>query len=132
MCLGTVYRGKKKREALASLPETMYVWKVVRVWIGEKKYRSQAYHFPSFPFRAGWNKTRPRYLGEGYLVAYHSFRKKSAALWWIERSSGNVRLIRCKVLKKDIVAIGLQRCEYNDCLVIVSTRVWMPKYKKAI
>jgi len=117
MCLGIIYRGKEKREALAKLPESGYYYKSVIE-------RKDGYYPPIMilpgnrPYRVGWNNTKKRYDDAGYALCFHLYRKQKT----------NHNLIRCIIKKKDIVAIGTQFGE----LVIVTKRFWMPKPKKKI
>ena len=121
MCLEIVYRGKQKKEALAKLPESGYYWKSVR-YDGVEYSPGIRRHKPAFV--AGWNETRGCYLGEGYNIAFHLYKNKREADWWTRHDVNGRRTIRCKVNKKDIVAIGEQHG-----LCIVTTRFWCPKPK---
>jgi len=118
MCLHEVYQGTQKKEALAKLPESGYYWKAVNKQKGNYYPHMQA--LPNNrPFKKGWNTTKPKYIGEGYKIAFHLHRTKKGAKGWSANS-----FIRCVVEKKDIVAIGTQ-CG----LTIVATRIWIPKPK---
>ena len=115
MCLDTVYRGKQKKEALAKLPDSGYYWKVVRPFDG--KYYPLVKHLPNNnPFRLGWNRTKSRWVGIGYKTGFHLYKTKEGARGW----AGVI--IRCKVEKRNIIAIGDQ-----EGLCIVTTRFWCPK-----
>lgn len=126
MCLATVLRSKKKKEALAKLPESGYYWKAVRVRSG---LYYPCHQRKNTPFDTGNNETKIRYRGLGYCVAFHLYCNKADALnkvgYWVEQRA----LVRCKVQKKDIVVIG-----YNVIsdfgLTVVTKRFWMPKPKK--
>lgn len=109
MCLSCVYQGKKKAKVLAGLPKSGYYWKVVSE--GEGKYWPYFGHGGAF--KIGWNNVKPRYMGFGYKVGFHAYRYKPL---------GD---IRCKIEKKDIIAIGQQ----HHSLVIVTKRIWIPKPK---
>lgn len=132
MCLDIVYRGKQKKEALAKLPENGVYWKVCKE--GKVNYLSEFSHgLPDrrASFSAGWNKTEPFYPkgSSGYKIAFHAFRcKRDAKLW--AGSSFWLCLVRCKVKKEDIVAIGQQDYGFRKLLTIVTKRIWMPKPKK--
>lgn len=115
MCLGIIYRGKEKREALAKLPKSGYYWK--KVWKKDSGYYPPIMILPgNKPFKIGWNTTKIKYNGEGYALCFHLYKDK------IE----NDNQIRCIIKKKDIVAIGTQ---WGN-LVIVTKRFWMPKPRK--
>ncbi len=129
MCLDTVYRGKQKRDALAKLPESGYYWKAVRTDNG--RYAPTAYFNNSNHFVSGWNTTgTPRW--DGYPLGFHLFRAKNEIKSWanIFGWSNSVKYLRCKVEKKDIVAIGKQHVLSRLIgLCIVTTRFWCPKPK---
>lgn len=139
MCLEVVYRGKKKSEALAKLPESGYYWKVVKdgmldectySWGREGNYYPSIYHDDEKPFKIGWNYTTPKYFKEGYKVAFHLFRSRKQAVNWTGK---NEKTIRCKVEKKDIINIGEQtKGHISPTITIVTKRFWMPKPKKKI
>lgn len=127
MCLEFVYRGKHKKEALAKLPKSGYYWKVVKFY--NSKYYPPIYsEFSSY--KIGWNTTYPKSDYAGYLLAYHIFRTKAGARkmmhWVICYGSQKKAIIRCKVMKKDIINIGIQ----DNSLCVVTKRFWMPKPKK--
>ena len=124
MCLGYVYKGKEKKDALAKLPEMVKCWKVVR------HLRFDQYSPPVFDSKsyvAGWNEVRPKYYHIGYRVAFHAFLKKKQAENWANGGLGQ-KVVQSKTEKKDIVAIGEQCCR----LTIVTKRIWIPKPKKKI
>lgn len=122
MCLDTIYRGKEKREALAKLPESGHYWKVVRV--DNEKYKPPCFSGMGY-YAVGWNKTTRR-GGAEYPVAFHLFPRKIDAKHWLHpKDYPNDKVIRCKVEKKNIIAIGLD--EDNSGLCIVTTRFWCPK-----
>lgn len=139
MCLSHVFRGKKKREELAKLPDTITCWKIVHRQGNQHgsryfpEYRSR--YFPEYRhgsscFLAGWNKTKPfMKYSCGYMIAFHAFRTKKAAKEWMGRFLSNLYVVKCKTRKKDIVAIGEQ---YDNNLCIVTKRIWIPKPKKKI
>ncbi len=114
MCLGIIYRGKQKKEALAKLPESGYYYK-------EVGKRSDGYYPPVMilpgnkPYKVGWNITKLKYENLGYALGFHLWREKKYYLG-----------IRCIIKKKDIVAIGKQW----GSLCIVTKRFWIPKPKK--
>ena len=124
MCLSTVYRGKEKKEALAKLPESGYYWKCVTS-------RGWGYIAPCYGtrYKSGWNYVEAKRGGqEEYPVAFHLFRTKAgliAWLRWVGRDKKD-KIVRCKVEKKDIVAIGKQSSD----LCIVTTRFWCPKPRR--
>ena len=125
MCLSTVYTGEKKKKALAKLPKSGYYWKSV-------KSEGDGYQaiIVGVPFTRGWNVTRMMFHSWRYTIAYHLFRNKSDALSYASEHSEAA--IRCKVEKKDIIAIG-EQVSYllpSAALCIVTTRFWCPKYKK--
>lgn len=114
MCLGIVYTGKEKREALAKLPESGYYWK--KVWKRANGYYPPVMILPgNRPYKVGWNNTKLKYDNEGYALGFHLWRDKG------------VNGVRCVIKKKDIVAIGRQ---WGN-LCIVTKRFWMPKPKTA-
>lgn len=125
MCLGYVYKGKKKKDALAKLPEMVKCWKVVgRFRFNDKQYYSPPI-FDNKHYMVGWNEVRPKYYRVGYRVAFHAFLKKKQAENWANAGLGQ-KVIQSKTEKKDIVAIGEQGCR----LTIVTKRIWIPKPKK--
>lgn len=126
MCLGTIHRGKRKKEALAKLPKMVTCYKVVLKRANQ--YGSK--YFPEMfqrdkPFLVGWNKTEPVSRGEGYWIAYHAFLTKEGAKTWTKEDRR--RIVQCKTAKKDITAIGTQyyKDQYLPCLV--TKRIWIPK-----
>lgn len=133
MCLGTVYKGKEKKDALAKLPKSGYYYKVVKYekfdydnqrksdWFNDGKY--YPIFFDDNPFRSGWNRTEPKYVSVGYKVAFHLFRSYHKAKRWL---GAHEKIIRCIIEKKDIVAIGKQSVDDRSSTV-VTTRFWMPK-----
>lgn len=127
MCLGLVYRGKKKKEVLAKLPEMVTCWKIVQRRGNQhgSKFVPEWYAGNSL-FLAGWNTTKP-FLGYQYKyeIAFHAFRTKKAAEKW-RGDYKHTYLVKCKTRKRDIVAIGKQR----DNLCIVTKRIWIPKPPK--
>ena len=125
MCLSIVYKGKEKKEALAKFPETGYYWKVVTFIDG--KYYPSVYKY-SEPFKTLNVKKKPLYRGMGYNLAFHIFRYKKDAIAW--RGWLDDRVVRCKVKKQDIVAIGTQRIFGMQKLVIVTKRFWCPRPPK--
>lgn len=132
MCLSIVYEGKQKREALAKLPKSGYYWKAVVSSVGARFYRGP---FFGGYYKYGWNKTIPTKgrLISKYLLAYHAFRGKKDALLWIGSRSW-MKLVRCKVERKDIGNIGTQStgslAGKPQVLCIVTKRIWMPKPTK--
>ena len=125
MCLTIIYTGREKKRALAKLPESGYYWKAINKRKG--KYYPICQCLPGGkPFKNGWNQTKYKCIdgGCGDRVAFHLHGTKKAAATW----SGLT--VRCKVDKKDIIAIGEQFGE----LEIVTTRFWIPKprsYKRS-
>ena len=129
MCLNIVYRGKQKKEALAKLPESGYYWKAVRV-------NTKGRYTPLFwnkhkSFRTGSNKTKGCYCGVEYKVAFHLFPNHKEAKVF---AGVSYVIIRCKVKKEDIVALGKQNfypytSDVRQLLTIVTTRFWCPKPK---
>ncbi len=116
MCLVCVYEGKEKKDALAELPKSGYYWKTVKA--RENGYFPILFGLPNLePFKVGWNRTKGKYIGQGYKVAFHLLRSKEAALGW------DGKTVRCVIKKKDIVAIGTQ----GGDLTIVTERFWIPK-----
>ncbi|KKN51507.1 hypothetical protein LCGC14_0621990 [marine sediment metagenome] len=126
MCLDIVYKGKKKKDALAKLPESGYYWKLVV--LRNNKYRPPIYsEYGSY--NIGWNTTTPKSEFESYLLAYHLFCTKSGARSmkrWVPAFYGTKVIVRCKVRRKDIINIGLQ----GKHLTIVTKRIWIPKPRK--
>lgn len=127
MCLDQIYRGKQKREALAKLPESGYYWKVIETELDDRYYPPC---WGNKPYKIGWNKTSKICRIGGYDLAYHIFRSQKSALSYRKIFSPKSRMpylkvIRCKVEKKDIINIGTQ----NKGLCIVTTRFWCPKPK---
>lgn len=117
MCLDIIYQGKQKKEALAKLPESGYYWKTMSVG-ANGRYYPICFALPNQEsYKTGWNKTSPKYIRQGYNVAFHVHRTKEVAKGW----RGTV--IRCIVKKEDIVAIGTQ----NGDICIVTKRIWIPK-----
>ena len=121
MCLTRIYRGNEKKAVLAELPEIGYYWKTFTVR-QNKHYQNK--YFPitqrlpyGKPFKDGWNQCSNNYIGEGYNVAFHLHKTRKDAETWLGKT------VRCKVEKKDIVAVGTQFSEF----VIVTTRIWIPK-----
>ena len=133
MCLTTVYKGKQKRDALAKLPENGYYWKAV--CYEHDKYKPQEM-VGCDAYKIGWNKTKAiKYEYNSYRIAFHIFRnKKDAEEWRIGYNMftrKHIKVVRCKVEKKNIVAIGLQsgvKLRYG--LVILTTRFWCPKPRR--
>ena len=124
MCLSTVYQGKKKKKALAELPKVVKCWKVVGRLRGDRKqYWPPIYDAKSY--KTGWNEVRPSIHYVGYRVAFHAFLNKKQAKNWANAQLGQ-KIIQSKTEKKDIVAIGEQKCR----LCIVTKRIWIPKPKK--
>jgi hypothetical protein len=119
-----VYRGKKKKEFLAKLPEKVVVWKVMEKLDGR--------YYPPFyanrAYQAGKNTTKAICANAGYKVAYHSFRQKHAAELW--NNWPRHKVVRCIVPKKSITAVGTQWIGpvTGSVPVIVSTEIICPKY----
>ena len=126
MCLSVVYRGKKKKEALAALSDSFYCWKVAAVYDRPKRYYSAPIWRARYP--VGWGQTKPSYAGCGYQIAWHFFLKKSDAVWF--RRDHDEEIIRCKVKKRDVVAIGEQTWNCKKLSVIVAEWAWFPRYRK--
>jgi hypothetical protein len=126
MCLGIVYRGKEKKDALAKLPKSGYYWKLVVLF--DNKYIPPIFsEYGSY--KNGWNSTHQKSECAGYFLAYHLFRYKKDAkkmMYWVSAFKKKKVIVRCKVRKKDIINIGRQ----DMGLTIVTTRFWMPKLKK--
>lgn len=126
MCLDIVFRGIRKKEALAVLPDSGYYWKTVNV-------RNEGLYYPVhqrkyIPFDTGNNETKSKRIGIGYKVAFHLYRNKKDA----EKKRLGFRaraVIRCKAHKKHIVAIGWNSTTDRG-QTIVTKRFWMPKPKK--
>lgn len=131
MCLDIVFRGKPKAEILAKLPENGVYWKVCQE--RESRYHSEFSHGANdkhSSFSVGWNETKPFYLKSmRYKIAFHAFRFKRHAKLWAGYSPW-LQLVRCRVNKKDIVAIGNQEFGISKMLTIVTRRIWIPKPKK--
>ena len=126
MCLHRVFKGKEKEEALAKLPESGYFYKTVQM-------RDGSFHsiFHGTRFEAGMNHTDGLYLsGIEYRAAFHIFRHKKDAKTF---ACGREYIVRCKLKKEHIVAVGIQRRfissrqEHENLLTIVATDIWMPK-----
>jgi hypothetical protein len=133
MCLSVVYRGKRKKEALAKLPESGYYWKAVL--LNETNQYTPTVYQHRCVFIAGWNLTNPVAADVDcgcttYKAAFHLFRTKEAAKKWVDNYGwiyrSNIRYIRCKIEKKDIINIG----EQDNELCVVTTRFWCPKPRK--
>lgn len=121
MCLDTIYRGKRKKEALAKLPESGYYWKVVRK-LGRLYYPPI---WDDMSYKTGWNFTGINCrTQEDYAVAFHIFRDRKDAYAWWQRL--DIKVVRVIVKKKDIINIGKD----SDGLCIVTTRFWCPKPKR--
>lgn len=120
MCLHTIFRNDQKKVALAKLPKVGYYWKSLSEENGAYYPIMRSLPYDK-PFKYGWNRTGCKYIGIGYKIGFHLHKTRKAAASW---SSGLP--VRCKVEKKDIVAIGTQRGD----LTIVTKRIWIPKPRK--
>lgn len=123
MCLGYIYKGEEKKDALAKLPKMVKCWKVVILRLHDKQYSPPIYDNKHYVM--GWNEVRPSSHHLGYRVAFHAFLNKEEAENWANQGLDQ-KVIQSKTEKKDIVAIGLQGYK----LAIVTKRIWIPKPKK--
>ncbi|KKM72808.1 hypothetical protein LCGC14_1416800 [marine sediment metagenome] len=123
MCLSTVFRGKKKKEALAKLKDTIIVWKILHAPRASRSY--YVTEIKGVHVYAGKNKFRQniiiKHFGRSnYRGGSHFWMKKNGhwdILW------GN-KLVRCTIKKSDINAIGTQ----NGHFVVVVKKAIFPKY----
>jgi hypothetical protein len=128
MCLTTIYRGAKKRAAIAALPETFLVWKLVRRFGTEKpeplffrSHTTKLGRLIKHPLSPGWQTARYRgpaielgYINTplaGYRAGWHSWPCKDDALAELHQHGKDslcYRLIECTARRSDITAIGKQ------------------------
>ena len=117
MCLDVVYRGKQKREAIAKLARTFYVWK----WLTLDKVR----HETTFGVEIHEGQMVAPYRGPAYSTPTDRKRRLAHPLdgmrayrsgWhaYIHRLDSG--MTRCIVHKKHIQAIGLQ--SGRPCVVL--------------
>ncbi len=137
MCLSEVYRGKKKKDFLAALPDEITVWKVVRKGVHgyfPVFYCSRGYFQPKkSAYHSGLNKFNQRGIRcwggryRTYRGGCHLWRTKSGADNWRKRSYGSRNvIIRCKIKKEDITSVGKQSTMPEVC--IVARKATFPKY----
>lgn len=128
MCLSEVYRGKKKKDFLATLPDVITVWKVARKG-GRNNYKP-LYHGKN-RYVAGANKASSKkieyYNSDGgywgwYQGGFHFWQSKSFAV--SENSHPTIKAIPCKINKADITSVGEQ---WNG-ICIVARKATFPKY----
>ena len=128
MCLDKVYRGKEKQKILNKLPDEIICWKYVARNPKQKCYRG-AWQFADFG--SGWCKAivRPRKAtGLTYRSGFHAHLSRKDAIY---HKCNEEIVIKCKVNKKDIIAIGLYLAgRGNDKdMSIVAKKMWLPKFR---
>ena len=130
MCLDTVLRGKEKKVALAELPDTITVWKVLlKPGWNEKEKGNYVTDWLLFPVYAGEIKFTQSHL-KGFVdcLSYrgggHFWLTKKGAEDWMGLRNSTEKIARCTVKKPNINAIGFQ----SDFPVVVVKKATFPKY----
>lgn len=124
MCLNTVWSKEKMEHYLRDKDDEIICYKVVQ--IRKVPYGNRDRIFP--PSVSGWwryNKindtprgpvSRGNWSNVTYRLAYHLYKTKKGCEGWMFIAER--RILKCKVRKKDIVAIGRQ----ENYMTIVTTR----------
>jgi hypothetical protein len=124
MCLSVVYRGKQKKEALAKLPDSFYVWKVVCRANGGgfvTDCELKPLYGGEVEFVANIINRKHRYKDQRYCGGGHFWMTRGAA----ELSQlGDEKIVRCRAKKKDVTSIGRQ----EGYRVIVLKKATFPKW----
>jgi hypothetical protein len=131
MCLSEVYYNKKDK--LKKFPNEITVYKSVYVENGKNKaplMLCDDHYYPEGLYSA--NTIKEIRAGDGiyYQSGFHCFLKKSDAFSFLPYSS-TYKVIKCKVKKEHISAIGKQSHFDLGDTVIVSQMVF-PEYGKYI
>ena len=128
MCLQVIYRGKRKKEELANLRNTIRVWKVLEPCHGRFRTDSRCVRIV-----AGENKFTQNIIStcgscEGYRGGGHFFiHKKDAKKWNVFMTDR--RCVQCTIQKADINNIGTQEgMNFRSALVVVVKKATFPKY----
>ena len=119
MCLGVVYSEEKQKKILDKLPNVIEVYKVVRY--SGKKYKAE---IKNFSFLTRLNKathTLRNVDPGGYKGGFHSFKSLHGAKEWKYGGWGSELIIKCKIKKAWITAIGSQ-----NGVVFVTNKIIMP------
>ncbi len=131
MCLSVIYNGKKKKEALAKLPDVVTGWAVVRRK-GNKYYP----YWSGDSLHAGKNKAQDipcrRKRIEGYPAGFHRLLHRKDVLDYglYHPEVTSIVIATCKIHKKDITAIGISNgwLGHKDYLCIVAKEITCPQY----
>ena len=130
MCLDVVYRGKRKKEALAKLPDEFPVWKRLSYWCNNPDPVWRTWAEPSIRVYSG--EMKAPYLGTAYGSPHspeqrrlHSPIKGERAYpcgWHAYITRQDRSNTRCLAKKQHIRAIGEQDGE----IVVVLSHITFP------
>ena len=113
MCLETVMTNKKQVKYLKTVPDPVICWKTVH--IDNKGILHPLYCYTTQDYFAGINviHRKTQYISIGtnsklriMLLGAHFFRHRCDAVAVARYHRYNRRVVRCKIAKKDIDAIG--------------------------
>ncbi len=122
MCLDKNFDEKKTEKILKKLPEEITVYKVIQKNKSEKCYTG-LFHV-KFEYKEGENRAEISNFTP-IDSGFYTFKTKIGAWIYNFGSSIKASIIKCKLYKKDIRAIGKQ----GGFLTFVSSKLTVPKYK---
>ena len=128
MCLSRTFSKGKIERIIKRLPEEITVYKVVKLNDSEQEYTGV--YWDHFSYKEGENTAEIREHDQD--AGFYSFKIKLAAFFYKIaligggiRSGVKIKIIKCKLYKKDILLIGRQEGKFS----FVSSKLTVPKYE---